>query len=514
MANLTNEPDSAFFEETEKYIEEILDNKNKGFSKKKEAFLEKVKSKFRDKKKLYDTVSSKQKVLKKIENEIQKIRTEEIKVEEYEKRYTEYMCLGNKNIYNSLINKYRELASDKPEKLTEAFVLKELNEIRELHVQKFGKSIIIFESIKKIFQDEKEEYYRFPEFMKLIYDDIIQLELEKLKIELPLPFCRENIKIILEKNYKDRSSKEKIFESFYLNYPEYSNEPRIDRKSILEKINYEISTRNLSLIVANNTIGLPINELWYDLINKNLNKNIEKNIKSVGRIEFHDEKGNIHSLGTGWKLKNNTSNNKYIITNAHVVSMFIKEDEERYMLTLKDNQKLIIDFKQECILNKEGYSPISCRSTLPFKIKEVIHLGVANSKNDIAILELGDSDIENMPEGLELANDDIPFKHLYTIGYPSHRNQLTVQEGIRYFDNFKLNVKRFSVGYNTGYIDNNIFKHDCTTLKGCSGSPLIDFETGTVVGLHFDDNDGDKKRYNQAIDFKNLRKVFQEKGIL
>jgi len=46
-------------------------------------------------------------------------------------------------------------------------------------------------------------------------------------------------------------------------------------------------------------------------------------------------------------------------------------------------------------------------------------------------------------------------------------------------------MKRFSPGVVVGWKDSNNFKHDASTLRGSSGSCIVDFEDRRVVGLHF-----------------------------
>ena len=47
-------------------------------------------------------------------------------------------------------------------------------------------------------------------------------------------------------------------------------------------------------------------------------------------------------------------------------------------------------------------------------------------------------------------------------------------------------VKRLQPGVITSWADGaDIFIHDCSTLGGNSGSPVLDLETHLVVGLHF-----------------------------
>jgi endonuclease G len=69
-----------------------------------------------------------------------------------------------------------------------------------------------------------------------------------------------------------------------------------------------------------------------------------------------------------------------------------------------------------------------------------------------------------------------------TLGYPykDDRNPLFVDA--IYQD--KYGVKRGAVGELIAARGDSIF-HDCSTLGGNSGSPVMALETGAVVGLHF-----------------------------
>jgi endonuclease G len=69
-----------------------------------------------------------------------------------------------------------------------------------------------------------------------------------------------------------------------------------------------------------------------------------------------------------------------------------------------------------------------------------------------------------------------------TLGYPykDDRNPLFVDA---IYQN-KYGVKRGAVGELIAARGDSIF-HDCSTLGGNSGSPVMALETGAVVGLHF-----------------------------
>jgi S1-C subfamily serine protease len=86
------------------------------------------------------------------------------------------------------------------------------------------------------------------------------------------------------------------------------------------------------------------------------------------------------------------------------------------------------------------------------------------------------------------------------LGYPSPdgaRNPLfaaTIFGG-------KLNVKRLAPGELIGSRQGTVY-HDCSTLGGNSGSPVVDIKSGTVVGLH---RDGYFLARNEAVWAEGLR---------
>jgi endonuclease G len=81
------------------------------------------------------------------------------------------------------------------------------------------------------------------------------------------------------------------------------------------------------------------------------------------------------------------------------------------------------------------------------------------------------------------------------VGYPSeesrNRNPLFVDT----IFGGKLSVKRLAPGEFIGSKRGALF-HDCSTLGGNSGSPVVEMTTGAVVGLH---RDGSFLARNEAV---------------
>jgi V8-like Glu-specific endopeptidase len=118
-----------------------------------------------------------------------------------------------------------------------------------------------------------------------------------------------------------------------------------------------------------------------------------------------------------------------------------------------------------------------------------------HSEVDMAVLEL-DSD----PEGgrrVSLMNsepDGFQTRRVYAIGYPVDDardwlgNRVTptpIFQRIFGADEASLGTKRFSPGTIVEWGGGNVFDHDASTLRGSSGSCIVDFEHRRAVGLHF-----------------------------
>jgi len=109
-----------------------------------------------------------------------------------------------------------------------------------------------------------------------------------------------------------------------------------------------------------------------------------------------------------------------------------------------------------------------------------------HEEEDAAILRLAPTKIleERKPLSWSNALADAG-DHIAVVGYPfpdSTRNPLFVDQ---IFGANKLGVKRLAPGELIG-ARKGIIYHDCSTLGGNSGSPVLDMKNGSVVGLHRD----------------------------
>jgi endonuclease G len=99
-----------------------------------------------------------------------------------------------------------------------------------------------------------------------------------------------------------------------------------------------------------------------------------------------------------------------------------------------------------------------------------------------------------------------PHQMVAAIGYPfeDDRNPLFVKAV--YQD--KFGVKRGAVG-EIVESQGHLVSHDCSTLGGNSGSPMMALDTGDVVGLHFT---GEFMYRNDAIAASDLAAFVQKES--
>jgi hypothetical protein len=213
---------------------------------------------------------------------------------------------------------------------------------------------------------------------------------------------------------------------------------------------------------------------------------IRQVIRSVGRVEVYgsdlltSEFGSIkipaHApcaiVGTCFVVTPGV-----VMTNAHVANLFTSEDGSfklgRGMVPLVVRVNFAGGNEDEPIL---------------FRVTKVLYNCSQRNPVDAALLQ-----VDNLGVGPQLP-DPIPLqtitpnnidvnRRLFACGFPTNA-------GEQYHLFRTVRVKRLSLGQLVGhkYFENEdrfCLFHNCTTLGGSSGSPLVDFDNGTVWGLHF-----------------------------
>jgi len=222
-----------------------------------------------------------------------------------------------------------------------------------------------------------------------------------------------------------------------------------------------------AILVEDGDFGAPPPE-WARLTERRAQ--IREVIARSGRVEVagHVE---LDWVGTASLVAPGT-----LMTNRHVADEFCARKGERW--TFRQGMTPRIDF-----LAERGRT-----ATFEFEITETIGI---HEQHDLALLrvEAASNDGRPVPEPLAVAASepaDLYDRDVYVVGYPAWDSRRNEPEPLRRIFADVYNVKRLqpgrAVGYSTMY---SALEHDCSTLGGNSGSPVVDLETSTVIGLHF-----------------------------
>ncbi len=185
---------------------------------------------------------------------------------------------------------------------------------------------------------------------------------------------------------------------------------------------------------------------------------------SVGLIADETHQG----VGTGFLVAPDV-----VLTNAHVLSFL-----SRGTMVLTKGQATI-NFRSEFkVFNQDIYDVLAVISV--------------HQTYDLALLRIQEPDTVGHPP-LSFCSNVLPDSAIVAVGYPfdDKRNPLFIS-GI--YKNI-YGVKRAAPGkIISASVD--AMTHDCSTLGGNSGSPLLDMKTAEIVGVH---SEGIFMYTNQAI---------------
>lgn len=252
------------------------------------------------------------------------------------------------------------------------------------------------------------------------------------------------------------------------------------------------------LFIQGGVIAEPECELWRGEIEA-ARANLEVAIPSIGRIEVRDHPHRSW-LGTGWLVAP-----EVLITNRHVAVEIGRERATGGFV-----------FKRNPVGRKMSADIDFCREhqrseVEAFRIREILHIEDDDEDApDLAFLRLDcEGDGHNLPSPVPLAVADPSLDQTVgVVGYAAWDGRNDHDLMARIFDGV-YNVKRLHPG-EVMTVSETFFTHDCSTLGGNSGSPVIDFATGEAVGLHFA---GSCERQNYAVKMSTIRRRLTELGI-
>lgn len=214
--------------------------------------------------------------------------------------------------------------------------------------------------------------------------------------------------------------------------------------------------------------------------------------RAVGRIDKEID-GKRQSLGTGWLI-----GTRMLVTNAHVGVHLARHkpglpaDDPRQGYRLRSDVKGFVDFSFE-----HAAKPPS-----EVAIEDVLHVEHSQVP-DIAVFRLAESPALKERPAISLDLTERPVwekSNVFTVGHPivdlqDDPNVATVFGSLD-------GTKRLSPGQVRQILGGDTIAHDCSTTNGSSGSPVIDFASYRVVGLHYYGIPGER---NEAILFAAIK---------
>ena len=205
-------------------------------------------------------------------------------------------------------------------------------------------------------------------------------------------------------------------------------------------------------------------------------KGMEPLVGSVGRVEFVN--ASMAWGGTGW-IVSQDGTSRVVATNRHVAQVVASRASDGTGVFLRSPQTGVrlgarIDFDED--LERQPGDPV------PFSVTKVDYLADDLSA-DVALLCISG---DGLPTALALSDDEAAAGDLVAlIGYPAFDPRNDAADQARYFHDL-YGVKRLSPGKVMQALGpGSSLTHDCTSLGGSSGSPLIRMQDKEVVGLHF-----------------------------
>jgi V8-like Glu-specific endopeptidase len=194
-------------------------------------------------------------------------------------------------------------------------------------------------------------------------------------------------------------------------------------------------------------------------------------IPAIGRVELKNN-ADFSWVGTGWLVADDI-----IVTNRHVAREFGRGTATGFVFRVGVNggsQSAHVDFLEE----------FDRSASLEFAIESILWIATPNEP-DVAYLRVKrPAARRGLATPIKLAETVSPDDFVVTIGYPARDPRVPDQRLVQRIFGDVYEKKRLAPGQVTD-VGPDELQHDCSTLGGNSGSPVINLKTGEAVGLHF-----------------------------
>jgi S1-C subfamily serine protease len=213
---------------------------------------------------------------------------------------------------------------------------------------------------------------------------------------------------------------------------------------------------------------------------------------AIGRIDMENHLYWKKYAGTGWFITNSI-----VVTNRHVALEFAEKIKASYKMKKGTNNK---EIKVSIgLLHEDGIT-----DSVDVPVQEVLYIAPEQDE-DIAFLQTSSIEDTGFRSLDYSTNPPETDAEVMVIGFPywdGDRNDVEVMQKVfRYL----YGTKRVAPGTITGVTEKTI-THNCSTLSGNSGSPVIEITTGKVVAVHYY---GLYEKTNFAVPMKRVAEMLQ-----
>ncbi|WP_372364500.1 serine protease [Candidatus Uabimicrobium sp. HlEnr_7] len=243
---------------------------------------------------------------------------------------------------------------------------------------------------------------------------------------------------------------------------------------------------------------------WREIITGEKQQAMLSNAHKVGRIGLFNSN---YWQGTGALLfrENLVVTNRHVLTNNGFYELNFQDYNGRFFTgkfnLVKMGSTPAIDFNAVYNAKEKKQQRLSLGS--PF-VSSHLDYGLLTLKKSHGYLEVDTN---------KYSDDDLKDRKVYVLGHPAIDERAYVSD-LRIFEHYDYkhimpgtirSVEQVAVNKN---IEPRIY-HDCSTLGGCSGAPLIDIESGKVIAIHWG---GVHREQNYALPIWTLIEDLNEKG--
>lgn len=265
---------------------------------------------------------------------------------------------------------------------------------------------------------------------------------------------------------------------------------RIDREVVIRGAAPVFRIRNGAIDWENALVG---QAFWKDRLDA-VEAKLKPRYSAIGRIEATLSPFGPEALGTSWLI-----DPEVIVTNAHVARNFAQASDRGWRFRSQQG------FDDRSMSAGLDIGEDANKSTILHEILQILYVSPTRDP-DVAFLRIAPGVAAKPIDCFQGALREKP--DVAIIGYPERDEMVDVRDLQRFFGDI-WGWKRFAPGI-LGQVGPAAVRHLCNTLGGNSGSPLLDLDTGDLIGLHYGGIPDRQNPVNYALPAHVVFRMFNE----